>query len=368
VIQLCECLQNLERNANDVESKMFSVQIVYDYFRVLQKQKESDEQIFDLKMKKYKNWKTEDWQVLVNLMIKEELDREPSLESGISMLRCRLMINDRKIFEIIDMLNNLISMDKQRSLRSKYEILKITLNTHDVYFKKFETNQTPISHLIQRMDTLNESFYHECCETVTLLYEFWANVVAYRISIDDEVENIPMTVFVPENQSEKLESISESSMERIILEVGIKIHRLETLLKKISKISFARQEIKALNCIKFLATYSHENHDDVNPTTLESEKLDGFSSHFSTSKDFSEYFEAVESKITKISLKFSTELGYRKLEVVGESLNFLMPKVYKADIEDAITNHNEPYLKIPYLVPIICADNSILLKSITSHV
>ena len=34
----------------------------------------------------------------------------------------------------------------------------------------------------------------------------------------------------------------------------------------------------------------------------------------------------------------------------------------------AISNHNEPFLKVSYLTPLICSDNSILLKNIDIHI
>lgn len=36
----------------------------------------------------------------------------------------------------------------------------------------------------------------------------------------------------------------------------------------------------------------------------------------------------LNSKISKVSFKLATELGYKKLEIIGEKVSFLMPEVY----------------------------------------
>jgi hypothetical protein len=235
-----------------------------------------------------KEWSPEDWQYFMNAMIKNVYETQPSFHMAIEMLHCKLMLRDNKIFEIMELLKELTSIDKKQNWFARYEIMKVTFQLHETFFKKQEANPHPIYHAIRKVDKLNDRFYEKCGEIITRLYKFWSNVVAYKISIDDQLDGIPLTPFIQEDQGSKLELITEANMEKTILKITHTIKIVEKLLVKIAKLSNAKQESIALSCVKFLATYSHESQDSIMQTSsiLESEHLGVLSTALS-SRDFS---------------------------------------------------------------------------------
>lgn len=58
--------------------------------------------------------------MVVNTMIKEEQDRNPSLESGINIIKCMMMRKDKQIFEVIQLLKELIENYKDQGFTSLY--------------------------------------------------------------------------------------------------------------------------------------------------------------------------------------------------------------------------------------------------------
>lgn len=93
--------------------------------------------------------------MVISMMVKEEQERNPSLESGINIIKCMLMRKDKQIFEVIQLLKELIENYKDQGFTNLYEILKITLKIENQYFKKHQTNQFSIAHVVREVDRLN---------------------------------------------------------------------------------------------------------------------------------------------------------------------------------------------------------------------
>lgn len=71
------------------------------------------------------------------------------------MIKCRLMIKDKQIFDIVEFMKDLIQKNKYQSLTVMYELLKLSLRIEETYFKKHETNKYPIIQILREVNRLN---------------------------------------------------------------------------------------------------------------------------------------------------------------------------------------------------------------------
>lgn len=94
--------------------------VLIDQLKMMEKKKLGNIMLSELKNKKEKDWTPAEWEMVVNTMIKEEQDRNPSLESGINIIKCMMMRKDKQIFEVIQLLKELIENYKDQGFTSLY--------------------------------------------------------------------------------------------------------------------------------------------------------------------------------------------------------------------------------------------------------
>lgn len=156
------------------------------------------------------------------------------------------MIKDRRLFEIIYLLTDLISKYHNRDLVAKYEILKITMKIENHISQK-QSNGT--ADILKAVEQLNLTFYDDCSKQIESIFQFW-QVVANEIAhLDiDSAKNHDLPLGSIDSLVDKIQSRSIS---------------LRQCVKSISLLSVSTAEKQILERVERLTNFSSvEAQDD----------------------------------------------------------------------------------------------------------
>lgn len=88
------------------------------------------------------------------------------------------MIRDSRLFEILDLLKELIGKYQDGGIRNRYEILKIALKVEEAYFRdQVESSGLAFPLILREVDRLNEKFYREAHENLQTIHIFWSKIL-----------------------------------------------------------------------------------------------------------------------------------------------------------------------------------------------
>lgn len=260
---------------------------------------------------------------LVKEMILKQYREDPTLEKGTYMVKCHLMVGN-DLYGLLELMQELDAKHSKNSISNKYELVKIKLKVQEMWIKKegLSAILNPLTTL--EIDRLSIEFYREARLQIERISGFWACISRREFS-----------------QIEKIMSKIQTSFEK-----------LKKLLAVLEGISEAPRERLLFESLYLLILNKNETVANVHeePSVM------------------SDFIQLNQEKIERISLKLSTDLGYKSEEWNRLPIQHIMPFGFYRSVLTEIKESNKTKVEIPFVLPLMCANRTVTLRTLTCYV